>query len=207
MPEIVRIEPTQEMFYITWTIQLRCNYDCMYCGDIRHNTDGDMPNLEQLKSQWIQIFEKTKHRKLLYALVFSGGEPVINKDFLPFVTWLNDNYKQYLGPMGLVSNGSASLKHYLKLFKIIDYFTFSTHTEFFDDEKFFALSQGLAKYARKTSGKYFILNIMHEPWAKKSIPKFIDLCRRRGINYFETKHIDMSRCTRDYPIFKIKKYE
>ena len=62
MSEIVKVEPViSGIFYITWTIQLRCNYDCMYCGPMRHSVDEEMPSLEQLKSQWIQIFAKTKH--------------------------------------------------------------------------------------------------------------------------------------------------
>jgi len=179
----------------------------MYCGDIRHNLDGDMPSLEQLKSQWMQLFEKTKHRNLPYEIIFSGGEPVMNKDFLPFVQWLHENYRSYLRKLMLASNGSAGLTHYLKLFSFIDSITLSTHTEFFDDERFFSIAEQLSKFARKQKEKYFLVNIMCEPWAEKSVARFIDRCRRRGINYFETKNIDLSRRTRDYPTFKIKEYD
>lgn len=208
MSEIVKVEPViSGIFYITWTIQLRCNYDCMYCGPLRHSVDAEMPSLEQLKSQWIQIFAKTKHRKLLYQIVFSGGEPVVNKDFLPFIDWLHENYSEYLYETGLITNGSASQDHYLKLFKNLNYITFSTHTEFMDVEKFFSTAKTLSRYSRTNNDKYFMVNIMHEPWAKNTVQDFITRCKRSGINYSETEHILMSRRTRDYPIFKIKEYD
>jgi hypothetical protein len=76
-----------------------------------------------------------------------------------------------------------------------------------DEEKFFATAKTLSRYSRTNNDKYFMVNIMHEPWAKNTVQDFITRCKRSGINYSETEHILMSRRTRDYPIFKIKEYD
>ena len=80
-------------------------------------------------------------------------------------------------------------------------------TKFMDEEKFFTTAKTLSKFSRANSGKYFMINIMHEPWAKNTVQGFITRCKRSGINYSETERIDLSRKTRDYPIFKIKEYD
>ena len=79
--KIIKIEPTNPTFAVTWNIGLRCNFDCMYCPEKYHNlTDTDL-TLAELQSRWEVIFAKTQKRGLKYKLAFSGGEITANKNF------------------------------------------------------------------------------------------------------------------------------
>jgi hypothetical protein len=45
---------------------------------------------------------------LQYKIAFTGGEVTANKDFLPFLEWLRDNYNKYLSQLLITTNGSAT---------------------------------------------------------------------------------------------------
>ena len=208
MSKIIQIEPTVDAFTITWTIQLRCNYDCMYCGDIRHEyKKGSMPDLEEMQNYWTQVYEKTKHLNKPYKLVISGGEPTINKNLLPMLEWLHTNYGKEIIQIGICTNGSASLSHYLKLFKYLNFIAFSTHTEFFDEEKFFETAIACNKFANADPEKSLMIKIMDEPWAPTSVNRFVNICKENNMHYDLCTNLNMDRKTRNYPIFKIKAYD
>lgn len=208
MNKIIRIEPTVDVFSVTWTMHLRCNYDCMYCGENRHSyNQGKVLSLVELENYWLQIYEKTKHANKKYKLVLSGGEPTVNKDLLPFVKWLRDTFGHTISQLGICTNGSASKSYYLKLFEYFDWIAFSTHTEHLNEEKFFDSAVACNLYAQNQSHKSFMIKIMPEPWANNSIQRFIKFCKENNINYDLADHIDMSRKTREYPVFKMKKYD
>jgi hypothetical protein len=174
----------------------------MYCSTELHNSNGEITSLDKLKNYWGQLYEKTKHRNKKYNLQLGGGEPTVNKNLIPFLQWLNENYNNEVAYIGLVSNGSASKKYYLNLFNYISGLTFSTHTEHMIEDKFFDTAIACAKYA-VYNNKLFELSIMDEPWAKEDIKRFVSKCEKLRINY-AIYNIDMSLRTRDYPIFKIK---
>jgi molybdenum cofactor biosynthesis enzyme MoaA len=180
----------------------------MYCGENRHSyNQGKVLSLVELENYWLQIYEKTKHANKKYKLVLSGGEPTVNKDLLPFVKWLRDTFGHTISQLGICTNGSASKSYYLKLFEYFDWIAFSTHTEHLNEEKFFDSAVACNLYAQNQSHKSFMIKIMPEPWANNSIQRFIKFCKENNINYDLADHIDMSRKTREYPVFKMKKYD
>lgn len=204
MSKIIRIEPNEPVFSITWCMHLRCNNDCMYCGD-RHDDYSDMPSLEKLQKQWLTVFENTKHVGLPYKIGLTGGELTINKDFLPFIEWLMDNYGTYIQNIGITTNGRASTNFYLRLFDKLKFISFSTHTEQMDIDKFFATAIACNQFAKETPGKFFMINIMEEYWAEEKIKHFVDLCHEHNI-YYSIARIDHHRKdARTYPIFRMKK--
>lgn len=202
MSNIISVDPLQDFFHITWTIQTRCNYDCMYCSEDLHNADSTVPTLSKLQQYWIQIYEKTKHQNKKYNLQIGGGEPTVNKDLIPFLKWLTEEYSDQIIYIGLATNGSASKSYYLKLFNYVSGLVFSTHTEHINEDKFFNTAIACMKYSIYNK-KLFEINIMDEPWAAQSIEHFVTKCQKFKINY-AIYNIDMSLATRDYPIFKIK---
>ena len=119
MTKIIKITPVEDTFTVTWTMHVRCNYDCMYCPPSRHDDYSELPSLENLQSKWQQIYDKTSHIGRPYKIVLSGGEPTANKNLLPFVVWLRTTFKEKIHSIGMVSNGSASANHYLKLFEYL----------------------------------------------------------------------------------------
>jgi len=198
--QIIKLEPTIKYFSITWKLHNRCNYDCMYCPAKWHDDFSRTKSLDHLKDLWNEIIDQSKHLNLPYKIYFSGGEVTINKSFKPFIKWLRENYNQRLYGIGLTSNGSASKKYYLDLFKGLDWLTFSTHTEHMDTKKFFDTATELAKVA-VIENKSFMINIMDEYWAKDQIILFENICKKNNI-FYSKNAINYNYKTREQPIFK-----
>ena len=193
MNKIIRVVPTEKYFSVSWMLGRRCNYDCMYCPPIYHNTTSPHKDLETLKNAWQKIYDKTKHKNLKYKISFTGGEPTANKSFLPFVQWLNLNFP--IHHLGITTNGSAGVNHYKKLAKELSSISFSTHTEFMDEQKFFEKARSLNRLMIGP-GKSFIVNIMNEYWAEERIKLYKEYCKKNFINY-TVNEIDYSKKTRD----------
>ena len=173
--KIIKIEPTNPTFSITWNLGLRCNFDCMYCPDMYHNLVDPHLTLKEMRDRWTEIVSKTKHTQLKYKLSFTGGEVTINKDFIKFLNWLNENYKDQISECGFTSNGSANKKYYLETIKlpIITFISLSTHSEFFNENKFFDLVVELHQKAKQL-GKSVHINIMDEFWHQDRIKLYCE---------------------------------
>ena len=184
MSNIIRIEPVSPAFTITWNIGLYCNFDCMYCPAYWHSKTGPIKTLTELKSNWLEILDKTQHKKLKYKISFTGGEVTANKDFLLFVEWLNAEYSDIISEMGFTTNGSAALKYYQRAINVksISYISFSTHSEFFNEHKFFTTVADISETARQLN-KSVHVNIMDEYWNRDRIQLYIDYCILHNINH------------------------
>ena len=182
--KIIKIEPVNSEFVVTWNIGLRCNFDCMYCPEKYHNlTDADL-TLEELKNRWNIIFLKTQKRGLKYKLGFTGGEVTINKNFLPFLKWLNKNYKDYISETGFTTNGSANKQYYLDVISIdiISFITFSTHSEFFNEQKFFENVVAVNELSQSLN-KHIHVNIMNEFWNIEKSNRYCNFLKKQNINH------------------------
>lgn len=200
IPKIIKITPNVECFAVTWTITNKCNYDCMYCPEYLHAGDRTY-SLDQMKSYWMNIFDKTKNKNLKYKILFTGGEVTINKDFLPFIEWLRENYKDHIHMILISTNGSASVKYYIKLFKVIDNISFTFHGEHADEKLFF---DKMIKIRRSISPKKFMhINIMDEYWTQDRIPLYTSLLETNYISY-SVNRINYTLGTRTVPILKGK---
>jgi len=205
MKDIVKITPTEDVFSITWNLHKRCNNDCMYCGDFLHDSDSPVRPFSELQDHWMQVFKKTKHAELPYKIAFTGGEPVINKDFRPFIDWLTDNYSSYINTIGVTSNGTASKSYYLGLFERLTFLTLSTHTENIDIDRFIDIIIACNAYAQSHTNKFFMVNIMEEYWAVETIKRLIDICRSNNIRFSINKINYYRSGAKDYPVFIINK--
>ena len=206
MSAIVKITPIENVFSITWNLHKRCNNDCMYCGEFLHDATSPVKSLEQLQSDWLQVFDKTKHLNMKYKISFTGGEPVINKNFMPFVHWLQKNYSTYLNSVRLTSNGTASKDYYLKIFQDLTSITLSTQTEsfMFDVDRMVDIAVACDGFAKQHPEKFFMVNIMEEYWALDTIKKLIDKLKQNNIR-FSLNRINYHRAgNRSYPIFTQK---
>ena len=203
MSKLIKITPIEDEFVISWIMHLRCNYDCMYCPENRHNNNGEMKSLDELKQYWLQIYNNTKHLNKKYKLQLTGGEITINKSFLPFIEFLRTEFGDKISHLGMNTNGSASTNYYLKVLKYVDSISFSTHTEHMDVDKFFATVKACSDYVRGIPKKTCHLNIMDEYWAKEQIEDFVQRCKNDKI-FYSMSPIFWQHKTRDHPIFKIK---
>lgn len=191
---IVAVRPVDEYFIITWQVDLKCNFDCMYCPPNFHNLTSTTKSLEQLQNVWLKVFESSKNKNLKYKINFTGGEISLNKDFTNFVKWLRKNYNEYLYQLGIGTNGSASTKFYVELIKYVDFITFSTHSEFFNEKKFFENVLACTNEIVGTE-KTVQVNIMNEPWHTQRIKTYVDFFTKKNIN-FTVNEIDFSVKTR-----------
>jgi molybdenum cofactor biosynthesis enzyme MoaA len=200
MNQIIKISPTEDVFSISWIMHIRCNYDCMYCPPSRHNDTDPLPSLEELKTHWQQIFDKTHQLKKPYKLSISGGEPTINKNVLPFIAHLRQDFAEHIHHINFITNGSASKQYYLRLCKLVDSLSFSTHTEFMDVEKFLDNIQACSD-DMKNNNKSCHVNIMDEFWASDTVKTISAFCQDNQINY-TVSPIDYSFQTRTYPLLR-----
>jgi len=197
--KIIRVEPNDNWFVITWELGNRCNQSCAYCHPDLHSPDGKIYSLEELQNFWIDVFTKTKHLGLKYKICFSGGEATIQKNFLPFLEWLKVEYKDHIAKLVLTSNGTASVNHYLKILDLIDNLSISLHSEYINEQKFFNKIIDIKNSL--PLGKFLHVNIMNEPWNQVRIAYYEQILKDYEI-YYTVNDILYPTHLKLIPIFK-----
>lgn len=194
MNKIIKIEPAIKKFSITWMLGSFCNYDCMYCPTELHDNTSKPHELEILKKTWLNILEKTKHNNLEYKISFTGGEVTANKSFLPLLEWLNTNFSE-ITEIVITTNGSASYNYYKKLSEFVTAISFSTHSEFIDEEKFFQNAEMLNRLMKRPK-KSFHVNVMNEFWNTERIELYKEFLEEKNISY-SVNEINYNHKTRE----------
>lgn len=200
MDKIIKIEPIPKYFSITWMLGSFCNYDCMYCPPELHDTTSRPHDLDTMKTVWQNIYQKTNNQNLPYKISFSGGEVTANKNFLPLIEWIRNNYKD-VTMIVITTNGSASTGYYLKLAEYVEAISFSTHSEFMDEDKFFITAKELNKVMVRPT-KSFHVNIMDEFWNREGIKRYKKILEENNISY-SVNEVEYKYQTRTYPLERI----
>lgn len=191
--QIVSVTPVPEYFNLTWMLGSRCNYDCMYCPTELHDSTSRPHDLDQMQQAWKNIFEKTKHKKLPYKISFTGGEVTANRNFLPMVRWLRNNYNE-IEMILITTNGSASKRYYMDLSKHVESISFSTHSEFIDEAKFFDTVLTVDRLMIRPK-KSVHVNIMNEYWNQERIEIYKAWLNTHNISH-SVNLINYNRATR-----------
>ena len=128
-----------KIFQITWDLGRRCNYDCTYCPAHRHDNFSKHATLDQLKDNVDFLFEYTdlymQHRHLKIANVgFTGGEPTVNPNFIPFSKYLKQEYEEkykdkWEADFALTTNGAMGEKMGQAVMENFRHATVSYHSE------------------------------------------------------------------------------
>lgn len=128
-----------KVFQITWDLGRRCNYDCTYCPTTRHDNFSPHASLEELKSSVDFVYSYVdlymQHRTADRASIsFTGGEPTVNPNFIPFVKYLKSEYDdKYKGKwesnLTLTTNGAMSAKMADAVIANLSHATVSYHAE------------------------------------------------------------------------------
>ena len=196
--KIIRLDPVENAVIFTWMIGAKCNYDCMYCPSWSHNDDQPHHTFEDLKTTWSNFYSATRDKNLPYRISFTGGEVTANKNFLPLIEFLREQNVSIR--MLVTTNGSASKRYYQRLAALVDTISFSTHSEFFDEKKFFEkvflINQQMIRPEKSVH-----VNIMDEYWNKDRIELYKQLLDDRGVSY-SVNDIDYSAKIRDFPVQK-----
>ena len=183
--KIVRVDPVVPVVSMNWMIGSRCNYACSYCPDELHDDHSPHPDLEKLKLVWQNFYEKTQHIGLPYKISFTGGEVTANKSFLPLIEFLRQNCYD-IAQLIVSTNGSASTAYYLRLANLVDAISFSTHSEFWDEAKFFDTVIAVNNVMIRPE-KSCHVNIMDEPWDRPNFARYQALLDQHCISYSVNK--------------------
>ena len=192
--KIVEVRPVPEYYSIGWMLGTRCNYDCMYCPEELHDTTSRPHSLETMQQVWQNIYNKTKDKNLPYKIGFTGGEVTANKNFLPLVKWLRETFND-INMIMFTTNGSASKNYYLKVANYVESITFSTHSEFMDEQAFFSKVEAVNQVMARPV-KSFHVNIMDEYWNRERIAMYQNWLNYRNISY-SVNSINYSHQTRE----------
>lgn len=199
--KVKSVTSIEKYFPITWQIGARCNYDCMYCPEEYHNDTDSSHSLEVLQNAWRKFYQQAKSTNLKFKITITGGEPTVNKNLIPFLQWLAEEYADHLYKVIITSNGSASYNYYYRLFNYCDSISLSTHSEHINEDSFF---ETVIKLSKTISDKKFLhVNIMNEYWNTENIENWKELLTKEKISY-SINEIYFDAGTRDYPIFKNK---
>src|SRR4051812_16123323 len=89
---------SKESMQVSWDLGRRCNYDCTYCPSHRHDNFSPMGSLDDLKRtagfmfEYLALLMPLKTSRWV-SISFTGGEPTVNPNFIPFGQWLKEEYQ------------------------------------------------------------------------------------------------------------------
>lgn len=199
--KIIAIQPVDDVMRIGWRIDIRCNYSCCYCHKTWHSDNSKVNGLEDFQSRWLKIWNMVSPRKKKLKLSFIGGELTVNKNFLPFIEWLYDNYGKHIQHAGFTTNGSAPAWVYERLLAKLDWIDFSIHSEFFNERKFF---ETVAKVKETAApGKQINVTIMDESWNQDRFEHYRKFLDDRNI-YWKMGSINWKFAHRSTPVTNTK---
>ena len=134
---------TGNVFQVTWDLGRRCNYDCSYCPVTRHDNFSPHASLDELKANTDFLFEYIdtymQYRDYKFTSIgFTGGEPTVNPNFIPFIQYLKHEYEEkyaskWRANFTLTSNGAMGEKMAQRVMENMRHITVSYHAE--SDEK------------------------------------------------------------------------
>jgi molybdenum cofactor biosynthesis enzyme MoaA len=147
-----------------------------------------------MQQAWQNMHQASVGSGLKYKISFTGGEVTANKNFLPLVQWMRENY-QDIDKIQITTNGSASLNYYLKLSQVVDSMSFSTHSEFMNEAEFFTKVLAINAVMIRPQ-KSLHVNVMDEHWNRDRQSMYVEWLRKNNISH-STNEINYSSGVRD----------
>ncbi len=120
----------KDWFVVNWCLGNTCNFECSYCPNELHSGSIKWPELDKVKEFITRIIDQVAPRKVYFEL--TGGEVTLYKHFVEICKYCTE-----LGAkVGLISNGSRTLRWWEDNKQYFDHVCLSFHPEFADDEHF-----------------------------------------------------------------------
>jgi hypothetical protein len=177
---------------ITWNVGKRCNYACSYCGKDLHDKVSPHRSFEQLVKAWLRLKVVVKSSGRPARIIFTGGEPSLNPYFLEFVEFLNQTQRRWVNQIGVTTNGSETVGYYGELLHNMDFITFSTHFEWWDESDFMTMLLDIWRRSGKNRmGKWVSVNLMYETWVASDVQKIRSILMQEGIPWTSYKIINV----------------
>jgi MoaA/NifB/PqqE/SkfB family radical SAM enzyme len=128
-----------KVFQVTWDTGRRCNYDCSYCPVHRHDNFSKHATLEELKNnvdflyEYTDLYMQYRNHKVA-SFGFTGGEPTVNPNFIPFAQYLKQQYEEKYADrwdagFALTTNGAMGEKMGQAVMENFGHATVSYHSE------------------------------------------------------------------------------
>ena len=184
------IDPVKtNQFIITWDTGKRCNFDCAYCGDDRHDLVSPFPSFNELVKgvdlvkDYLKIIMPYRTEKTA-SLSLTGGEPTANPCFVDFSSYLKESFQDFDYDVYtiLTTNGSFAQKHIPLLAKNFRGITLSYHCDSKEKIKQKVRENTLLL---KQELKSFKVNLMMHPYDNywKECLEFIDVMEEHDVKY------------------------
>lgn len=160
--------------HVSYILTFKCNYRCSYCFGYGKGKipPAQLPfsTLEQLKNSVENIASLNRP---WYDVSFSGGEPTLHPHFFDLINLLQENLKDRLNSLTIISNGSRNLSFYEKIADVAKSInvklTISIHTDHVDMEHIIELIENLSKHLN------FTLALMFNPARREEVHLIYDI--------------------------------
>ena len=129
--KLVHSNPTHEdWFVVNWCLGNTCNFECSYCPDALHDGTRRWPDPQVIKNFIAKVKDHYFHKNIYFE--FTGGEVTMYKHFTEICQFCSE-----LGiKVGLISNGSRTIRYWEENMQFFDHVCLSFHPEFADEDHF-----------------------------------------------------------------------
>lgn len=119
-----------DWFVINWCLGNTCNFKCSYCPEALHDASNKWPDLATIKNFIAKVKDQYFHKNIYFE--FTGGEVTTYKHFIEVCQYCTE-----LGiKVGLISNGSRTVRYWEENKQFFDHVCLSFHPEFADADHF-----------------------------------------------------------------------
>lgn len=119
-----------DVFVVNWCLGNSCNFECSYCPEALHDGSKRWPEPETIKN-FIRKVKDSHPGKQMY-FEFTGGEVTMYKHFTDICKFCADEGVK----VGLISNGSRTIRYWEENKHFFDHVCLSFHPEFADEKHF-----------------------------------------------------------------------
>jgi len=130
----IRIEHSNQLhndwFVVNWCLGNTCNYECSYCPASLHDGSNRWPSLDSVKNFIVNVRDQYRDKNIYFE--FTGGEVTLNKDFIEICQFCTDLRIK----VGMISNGSRTLRYWEENKQYFDHVCLSFHPEFAEEKHF-----------------------------------------------------------------------
>ena len=171
------------LFTVSWITTRYCNYECSYCWPHARSSVKDTKPIELYLNTMDSIKAQARENGFKdFHFSFSGGEPTVNKQFLPLVEhYCNDTDPEYqsIHMTTNLSPGSKWWNKYIEATKTLQRrsITASFHSEFAKEQEFGDKCLQLIK-----GGVFVTINQVMVPEMFDELYERLERFAARGIN-------------------------
>jgi MoaA/NifB/PqqE/SkfB family radical SAM enzyme len=130
----IKLEHSQiknaDVFVVNWCLGNSCNFECSYCPSGLHDGSRRWPDPETIKNFILKV--KERHPTKILYFEFTGGEVTLYKHFTDICKFCSENNVK----VGLISNGSRTIRYWEENKQYFDHVCLSFHPEFADENHF-----------------------------------------------------------------------